>query len=163
MTGKNMNGMQTEQDTLGPIPIGDGCIEVVKYLARGPGAHLSDIYNGEAGDLQTVTIVVFCEANWRKIEGRFEGFLRTPAVIDDDLKHTFSRTCGVSVGAYPVDAKPRMMYWMFRRVTRFFHRVEMKRRRIEPEDIDERGEESVRYEMSEVGRTVRVMPAYLGG
>ena len=45
---------------------------------------------------------------------------------------------------------------------RGFHRVEMERRRIEPEDIDERGEESVRYEMSEVGRTMCVMPAHFG-
>ena len=83
-------------------------------------------------------------------------------MIDDDLKHTLRRTHGVSVGAHPIDATTCMRYWRFTRVEIGFHRVEMERRRIEPEDIDKRGEESVRYEMVEVGRMMRVMPAYLG-
>ena len=70
---------------------------------------------------------------------------------------------GVFVGAYPIDAKPCMMYWRFRGVARSFHRVVMQRRRIKPEDIDERGEESVRYKIVEVGRMVHVMPSYLEG
>ena len=48
-------------------------------------------------------------------------------------------------------------------MARGFHRVEMARDLIEPNAIHLRGEESVRYEMNEVGPTVRVIPAYLRG
>ena len=161
MHGKNINGLQGERDSLAPIPIGDGFIDVAKYLVEGPGAHLPQIYNGGPGELQTVTIVGFHEANWRRVEMRFDGLIREPAVVDSALENTLKRTRGVSHDAHPVDAKPCMRYWKFTRAGQGFHRREMQVNEMEPEDYDETGEESVMYEMEEIGDPERVMPAYL--
>ena len=108
-----------------------------------------------------VTIFGFHDANWGIIERRFDGLLRTPAVVDDTLKHTLRRMRGVSHDAHPVDAKPCMRYWKFLRVREGFHRREMQVNQMEPDDYDETGEESVMYEMEEIGRFERVMPAHL--
>ena len=161
MTGNNLNERHTKEDTLIPIPIGDGFIKVAKYLARVQGAHLPQIFDVRAGALRMVTIIGFCEENWSKNEGRFNGFLLTPPVIDEDLRHTLRRTRGVSAGAYPVDVKPCMRYWNFTRFANGFRKVEMTRDRIEPNDIHVRGEMAVRYEMHEAGPKVRLRPAYL--
>ena len=161
MMGNNLNGRLTEEDTMPPIPIVDGLIDVVKYLVRVPGAHLHSIYDVDAGELQMVTVLGFCEANWTKIDGRFGGFLQDPPVVSEDLRLTLRMIRGVTVGAYTVDAKPCMRYWKFTRAAGGFRRVDMRRDHIEPDDIHMRGEMAVKYEMIEERPTVVVRPGYL--
>ena len=107
------------------------------------------------------TIIGFCKDNWVIIEGRFGRFLRSPPVVDEDLKLILRSTRGATVGPYPVDGKPCMRYWKFTKVARGYRRVELRRGRIDPKHIHLMGEMAVRYEMLEVGPTASVRPTYL--